>query len=307
MTENLISIGIPAYKAAYLKEAIDSVLNQTYTNYELIIVNDDSPENIDDIVSTYNDKRIRYYKNENNLGKTSIVLNWNKCLSYAKGEYFVLLCDDDIMLPTFLSEMLRLVRDYPQCDVFKARTTLFDSRTNTIVEESPLFPEYETYAAFLSNTILGKRKHTISEFILRTQYIKRLGGYHIYPAGYYADDASILCFCKNRGIASTEKPLIVFRQSGNNISSNSHWNLEKAKAALLYYKWLENEFTISPKEELIIQKRLNSDLYFIFHSASGIYQSIQILKCIPLTVWNWKKRFVCLYQLAAKVYARFKK
>lgn len=69
MTKDLVSIGIPAYKATYLKEAIDSVLNQTYTKFELIIVNDKSPENIEEIISTYNDKRIRYYKNEDNLGK----------------------------------------------------------------------------------------------------------------------------------------------------------------------------------------------------------------------------------------------
>ena len=106
MTKDLVSIGIPAYKATYLKEAIDSVLNQTYTKFELIIVNDKSPENIEEIISTYNDKRIRYYKNEDNLGKTSIVLNWNKCLSYANGDFFVLLCDDDIMLPNFIATML---------------------------------------------------------------------------------------------------------------------------------------------------------------------------------------------------------
>lgn len=197
MTKDLVSIGIPAYKATYLKEAIDSVLNQTYTKFELIIVNDKSPENIEEIISTYNDKRIRYYKNEDNLGKTSIVLNWNKCLSYANGDFFVLLCDDDIMLPNFIATMLGLVKSHPQCNVFKTRTLLIDSKTNTNIGKSPLFPKYETFADFLSNTIIGKRKHTISEFFYRTQHIQQLGGYQIYPAGYYADDASILLFCNN--------------------------------------------------------------------------------------------------------------
>lgn len=306
MTKALVSIGIPAYKATYLKEAIDSVLNQTYTNLELIIVNDNSPEKIDDIVLTYSDKRIRYYKNENNLGKKSIVLNWNKCLSYANGVYFILLCDDDVMLPDFISEMLHLVRNYPQCNVFKTRTTLIDSKINTIIGQSPIFPEYETFNDFLLNTIIGKRKHTISEFLYKTQHIKQLGGYQIYPAGYYADDASILLFAKDSGIASTEKSLIVYRKSENNISSNSHWNVEKVKAALMYYQWNINEFPINQRQKQIIQQRLDFDLYTYFSTAESIYQAIQILRCIPLNIWSWKKKLLCLYKFISDSHAKSK-
>ena len=243
MTKDLVSIGIPAYKATYLKEAIDSVLNQTYTKFELIIVNDKSPENIEEIISTYNDKRIRYYKNEDNLGKTSIVLNWNKCLSYANGDFFVLLCDDDIMLPNFIATMLGLVKSHPQCNVFKTRTLLIDSKTNTNIGKSPLFPKYETFADFLSNTIIGKRKHTISEFFYRTQHIQQLGGYQIYPAGYYADDASILLFCNNNGIASTEESLIVYRKSENNIEQ-----IQSAADEIKKYKGLLDQGIITQEE-----------------------------------------------------------
>ena len=160
----LVSIAIPAYKAKYIKEAIDSVLAQSYQNIELIIVNDNSPEDIDKIVSSYSDTRIRYYKNERNLGKESIVLNWNKCLSYAKGEFFVLLCDDDILEPTFIEKMYSLTLKYPQCNVFKSRTRLINSINNTVIGDSTLWPEYEPYEEFLTNSIKGNRKHTISEF-----------------------------------------------------------------------------------------------------------------------------------------------
>jgi glycosyltransferase involved in cell wall biosynthesis len=62
------SILIPVYKSKYLKECIDSILMQTFNNFELIILNDDSPEDIDNIVSSYQDNRIRYYKNDKNVG-----------------------------------------------------------------------------------------------------------------------------------------------------------------------------------------------------------------------------------------------
>lgn len=64
----LVSIAIPAYKKKFLADAIQSVLNQSIQDFELIIVNDKSPEDIDSVVEHFNDKRIRYFTNETNLG-----------------------------------------------------------------------------------------------------------------------------------------------------------------------------------------------------------------------------------------------
>ena len=96
------SILVPAFKARFLAECIDSILSQTYTNLELIIVNDASPENLDEIVSRYDDARIQYYVNEKNFGAINVVDNWNKCLSYATGEYVICMGDDDKLLPCCL-------------------------------------------------------------------------------------------------------------------------------------------------------------------------------------------------------------
>ena len=71
------SILLPAYKCRYLKECIDSVMAQTYSNWELVIVNDASPENLDSIVLQYNDARIHYYKNKHNYGAKHLVHQWN--------------------------------------------------------------------------------------------------------------------------------------------------------------------------------------------------------------------------------------
>ena len=66
------SITIPAYKQKFLAEAIDSCLTQTYKDFELIIVNDHSPENLDAVVSQYDNPRIRYYVNEKNCGAVEV-------------------------------------------------------------------------------------------------------------------------------------------------------------------------------------------------------------------------------------------
>ena len=61
------TIAIPAYKSEFLKDCIQSILVQTFEDFELIIVNDASPENIDEVVHSFSDHRIRYYKNEENF------------------------------------------------------------------------------------------------------------------------------------------------------------------------------------------------------------------------------------------------
>lgn len=78
---------VPSYKAQFLAECIDSILAQTYKNFELIIVNDELLQNWEGIVSKYDDQRIRYYKNEIGFGAEHVVGNWNKCLEYATGDY----------------------------------------------------------------------------------------------------------------------------------------------------------------------------------------------------------------------------
>ena len=90
------SILLPVYKAKYLRDCIDSIIAQTYTDWELIIINDASPDPIDSIVTTYHDARIHYYVNETNIGGKDLVRQWNTCLVKAKGEYCICIGDDDI-------------------------------------------------------------------------------------------------------------------------------------------------------------------------------------------------------------------
>lgn len=94
MKHPMVSVLIPTYKKAYfLGEAIESVLSQTFSDFELIIVDDCSNDNTREIVSKYlYDKRIFFYENEKNLG---IGGNWNKTLSLSSGKYIKFLMADD--------------------------------------------------------------------------------------------------------------------------------------------------------------------------------------------------------------------
>lgn len=100
----LVSIIMPAYNtASYIKETIQSVLDQTYTNWELIIVDDCSSDNTDEVLATIKDERIRYYKNEKNSGAA---VSRNKALREAKGQWIAFLDSDDLWMPSKLKKQI---------------------------------------------------------------------------------------------------------------------------------------------------------------------------------------------------------
>lgn len=108
-----VSVLIPTYNsAAYLDEAITSVLNQTYTDFELIIVDNCSIDNTKELVQKYlSDNRVSYYRNDSNIGLGN---NWNKCLELANGEYIKYLCSDDIFHPQLLEKFVPIMDSHPE-------------------------------------------------------------------------------------------------------------------------------------------------------------------------------------------------
>lgn len=277
--KDLVSIAIPAYKQTYLVEAIDSALGQTYQNIELIIVNDHSPYDLDSIVNKYDDKRIRYYKNKRNLGKRSIVHNWNKCLDYARGEFFVLLCDDDVLMPNFVDNLLLLAEKYPECNVFHARKFEKDERTGELYE-TPAWPEYEQHKEYVKEYFNNNRKHTISEFLYRTPLIKKIK-FEVFPVGFFSDDASLILFTKQGGIASSQDSLLMFRFSKEHITSNGQYNIGKARAMKQFLKWINNEPICKPFVSKKEKQELETSISYLTQCKG--WKKFLILPYIPWT------------------------
>ena len=103
MKHPLISVLIPVYnREDFISEAIESVLNQDFENYELIIVDNSSTDRTWAICQDFadNDPRVRAYRNEVNVGP---VKNWSRCLELARGDYCKFLFSDDLLYPSFLS------------------------------------------------------------------------------------------------------------------------------------------------------------------------------------------------------------
>ncbi|OLY94157.1 glycosyltransferase family 2 protein [Cnuella takakiae] len=122
-----VSVLIPTYNyARFLDEAIQSVLAQTYTDFELLIMDNCSTDNTEAVVRPYlQDPRVTYYKNEKNLG---LVGNWNKCLDHARGEYIKFLCADDKFHPHLLEKFVAVMEAYPSVMLVTSYNTYFGDR-----------------------------------------------------------------------------------------------------------------------------------------------------------------------------------
>lgn len=106
--EDLVSIIMPSYNtASYIKESIQSVLNQIYTNWELIIVDDCSTDETDEVINTITDSRIKYFKNKENSGAA---MSRNKALREARGQWVAFLDSDDLWMPNKLEKQINFMK-----------------------------------------------------------------------------------------------------------------------------------------------------------------------------------------------------
>lgn len=125
-----VSVLTPIYNTniGHLCECIDSILNQTFTDFEFIILND-SPDNkkLKKIIDTYEDKRIKYYENKKNIG---ISASRNRLLELAQGEYIAIFDHDDISVPDRLARQVEILDTHPNIGVVSGWLQFFGDRND---------------------------------------------------------------------------------------------------------------------------------------------------------------------------------
>lgn len=125
--DTLISICIPVYNASlYLRECIDSILSQSYKDFELLIMDDGSTDNSSAIVHSYNDPRIRFIKNNHNY-----IGSLNLLLKEAKGKYIARMDADDRMYPNRLQVQFDYMESHPKVDILGSGMQCFGENEDT--------------------------------------------------------------------------------------------------------------------------------------------------------------------------------
>lgn len=236
-----ISVTIPAYKGKFLEEAIISVINQSWQEWELIIVDDCSPEDLASIVKPYlSDRRIRYYRNEKNCGVYDVVDNWNICLGYCTGDYVLCMGDDDRLLPCCMEQCNSVMSKYPDLNVYHTQTQIIDENGN-VIEYQEGRPDFETCEEMLSRQWKQKGKQYLGDFLFSRQWLIANGGYVKFPCGLSSDRTTANLAAKEKGIANVQEVMFEYRDFPSTISRTQDLRTAVSSCNLVY-KWYQEHF-----------------------------------------------------------------
>jgi glycosyltransferase involved in cell wall biosynthesis len=140
----LVSVVLPVYnRQKYLGQAIDSVLKQTYKNWELIIADDASNDETKEFYKKYTQiSQLKIYFNSQNIG---LFPNLNQAIKRCKGAYILLLCSDDFLLPECLEKSLKFLQEYSSAGLILSSANIVDSNNQYL--PSPAAYYYNQFAA----------------------------------------------------------------------------------------------------------------------------------------------------------------
>lgn len=212
------TIGLPITKTKYLKAALDSIVNQSFPDYEIIIKNNGATEEkkkeIKGICGPYlNKKNVTYFESEQQLPMGP---NFNTILDKAKGDFFMIMSDDDMLEPNYLEEFNNLILEHPNLEVFHCRIKLIDENDN-LIRYSENCPEQESRIDLLYNKLAYKRTIILSDYLASTTVLRSIGGFPSGTTAYGLDEITWFKCCE-KGVAYTPKVLLNYRIFLGNIS-----------------------------------------------------------------------------------------
>ena len=165
--EPLVSVIMPAYNAeAYIAEAVSSILDQSWRNLELIIVDDASTDSTADIILGLTDPRIRLLTNSRNLG---ISASTNRAVDASRGEYLALMDDDDISMPNRLKAQVTSLENNPEIMILGTGSYLIDPEGKCFGYTGAL-PESPKY--YQAKLLIGNVEFCNSSAMIRKSFLK---------------------------------------------------------------------------------------------------------------------------------------
>ncbi|MFT4659776.1 MAG: glycosyltransferase involved in cell wall biosynthesis [Patiriisocius sp.] len=248
----LVSVIMPAFNAdKYISSAIESIIQQSYNNWELIVVDDGSTDKTNEIVRTYmtKDERIKLYVNNINRG---LIFTRNRGLENANGKYIANLDSDDISLTSRLEEQVRFLEGNPDYVLLGSGSNLINSLGKKIgVIDRNIPNEHLKTLLLFSNYFIN------SSVLMRIDKLWNLKYSNNYPL---SEDFNLFIELSNKGeIGNLNKSLINYRIHDHNISIERQDELSKVNRLILQKQLLRLDVRPSSSELMIHSSLVNGE------------------------------------------------
>ena len=220
----------------YLPEAVKSILNQTYKNFEFIIIDDASTDQSAKYLRFLKDKRIKLIKNSKNLG---LAASLNKALKFAKGEYIARMDADDISLPKRFEKQIKFLLKNPSIDLCGTWANLVDAKGKIICDK-----KYPTQPGKVKRAITWYTAVIHPTYMAKKSFFKKMEGYRLdYD---FAEDYDLLARAKNKfKIANVGEKLFLWRLADQRRSRANMIKMDKIELKIKLESLSREGLTIS--------------------------------------------------------------
>lgn len=256
MKKPLISIILPTYnRAAFLKKAIESVIKQTYSNLQLIVVDDCSEDNTRDVIRQFQDSRIEYYKLDMNR---NICYALNYGLKKVRGEYIARLDSDDEFEINKLEKQMDFLQKNPEYKICFTKVSIMDENNRNINElEAEFFGLFEvtnrSQSEWLKRFFFYDNCFAHDAVLMEKSIIDDVGGYNMCYVQLQDFDLWVR-IAKKYPIYILEEPLIKIRRFLNSPNENiSAKNRAMERRSGNEFVFIRRHFFDDMPEELFVQ------------------------------------------------------
>ena len=214
----LVTIAIPTYNRAnaYLPQALESVFNQTYQNLEIIVADNCSTDETEQVVRAFDDPRLRYVKQPNNIGAFN---NWSFCLDQARGAYLQFLFDDDLIDPDFIEVCMTAAGGKGDIGVILTGAREIDEQGRPFWECENL-PVGDSVEDFFLGWFANRSPLYLCSTIYNTKGLREVGGFRS-KTNMYVDVVSTARLMAKYGRIDVREVKASFRRHRANMGSSS--------------------------------------------------------------------------------------
>ena len=258
MVGERLAIVIPAYKITYLRETLQSLLDQTCQAFRVYICDDGSPHDLKSVVSMFASKLNLVYKRfDTNLGGNDLVSHWERCIDMVEQEEWIwFFSDDDTMDSECVERFYNHLPEYEKIDLIHFNVRKIDAQSQLVeMGAFPDFPLHYRVEDFCRDRLLVNQQSYVVEFIFRKSKFFEVGRFQKFDLAWGTDVATCIKLGFPNGIATIPSAKVYWRVSDQNISPNNSPEMvgRKLTAVVDFFDWLNTfanvhriNFEVSP-------------------------------------------------------------